>query len=274
MNGQIGVDSAIGAGSCFWILLPLELSEQELAVELPQSDVGSAPQQFAATMPLPLPAPSAEPGDEVLVSKRILVVDDDPLNLSVFEKLLSQAGMKVTVATDGGQAVRLCQSGHSYALVLMDLYMPVMDGFAAIAEIRKMDRFKNTPVVCISGGLRDDTTHSCLAAGFTAVLPKPLQGKALLAELKSLLPVSRGESAVHENEAELLQPLLSMLHLGDISAQAYVAQHKQTLEDCMGPQFSRFSALLEDFDYERAQSFILEMQHRRQPNSSQERFTQ
>jgi len=274
MNGRIGVESSPGAGSCFWISVPLEISEQESAVAVQKNDLDLALLQSEASQPAQVAEPSAAMLDSRLAGKRVLVVDDDPLNLSVFERVLSQAGMKVSVAADGDKAVQLCQSGHSYALVLMDIYMPVMDGFAALAEIRKIEKFQNTPVACISGGLRADIRHTCLAAGFSAVIAKPITGRELLSQLASLLHVPSCETALEECGTELLQPLLSMLQSGDISAQAYVDQHKKTLKGCMGAQFARFATLLADFDFEKAQSCILEVQHRRQLDTSQERVTE
>jgi len=119
--------------------------------------------------------------------KRILLVEDHPVNQLVAEELLKRMGHTVTIAQDGQEAVD-AYVAQAFDLVLMDIQMPVMDGFAATAAIRGIEsgRGTHTPVVAMTAHALDGYREQCLAAGMDGYVSKPVRVPALLAVIEEL----------------------------------------------------------------------------------------
>jgi two-component system, sensor histidine kinase and response regulator len=121
---------------------------------------------------------------------RVLVVDDDPFNRGTTEELLEYLGYETKAVGDGRAAVAAVAE-ESFALVLMDIQMPVMDGFQAIALIRAREERgqRRLPAIAMSGHGTDDYRERALAAGFDEFLVKPIDlpelGRAIAAKLAS-----------------------------------------------------------------------------------------
>ncbi len=113
---------------------------------------------------------------------RILVVDDNGINLEIFETLLREAGFQVDLAENGAVAVRMVQATR-YDLVLMDLQMPVMDGLTATAEIRRLPGLAGLPILAFSASGMDSDRALCLAAGMNGHIAKPADSRTLWKEL-------------------------------------------------------------------------------------------
>jgi PAS domain S-box-containing protein len=152
MGGMIGVESALGAGSTFWI-------EIDLAVAAPVVSVGSsrAPRRFEG--------------------RRVLLVDDTELNRELFKALLERRGCAVDLAVDGADAIAALERA-TYDLVLMDVHMPVMDGRAATREIRRR-ALSAAPILALTAGGSPEQVAACKAAGMTDHLLKPLSEQQL-----------------------------------------------------------------------------------------------
>jgi signal transduction histidine kinase/CheY-like chemotaxis protein len=119
------------------------------------------------------PAP-AEAGPLLLAGVRILLVEDNPINQVVARGLLEQVGAHVTVAEDGAMAVALLRdSDGAYDLVLMDVQMPVMDGFTATRAIRDELRL-DLPVIAMTAGVMASEREQCIAAGMNDFIGKPI----------------------------------------------------------------------------------------------------
>ena len=130
---------------------------------------------------------------------RILLVEDNPVNRKVALNLLNRRGYQVDVAEDGGQAVAALQ-GAAYDLVLMDCQMPVMDGFAATAEIRKLPGEKSrTPIIAMTANALEGDKERCLAAGMDDYLAKPVIPAKLYDMIARYTP---GESALPPRQEE------------------------------------------------------------------------
>ncbi|MCX5795843.1 MAG: ATPase, T2SS/T4P/T4SS family [Elusimicrobia bacterium] len=119
---------------------------------------------------------------------RVLVAEDDPSIALLMRDCLARAGHQIDVAADGGDAVARFSSGQ-YDLVLMDMRMPVLDGPAAVAQIRQREKERGAarplPIIGLTAGTAADEAQRCLAAGCTAFLRKPFSKKQLLAAVSS-----------------------------------------------------------------------------------------
>ncbi|MBR0674037.1 hybrid sensor histidine kinase/response regulator [Neoroseomonas soli] len=147
-----------GVGSCFSVELPLA------AATLP------VPMQAAA----PQPAPAAD-------SLRILVVDDIAANRMVAEALLTQAGHRVDTFADGASAVAAIERGPLPDVVLMDVYMPGMDGFATTARIRALPgAARRVPILAVTAEAAPDEVRACLDSGMDGHVAKPIDRDGLL----------------------------------------------------------------------------------------------
>lgn len=125
---------------------------------------------------VPCSAP-VDQGAEQAVAQRILVVDDAPDNQRLLQAFLRKAGFEVQLANNGREAIDAVQTGN-FALVLMDLQMPVMDGVAAIRELR--ERCYTLPIVALTAHALAQDKQGCLDAGADAYETKPIAGKRLV----------------------------------------------------------------------------------------------
>ncbi len=179
-----------------------------------------APLQWTASPPSAA-APSM-PDMQRLRGARVLVVDDNDINQQIAGELLRDAGLTVDVCSDGAQAVAAVQA-RPYALVLMDLHMPVMDGPAATQAIRALPGFEQLPIVAMTANVLPADRQRCMAVGMNDFLPKPIE-PALLYEhvlrwaqvgevpLPSLAsPPDAQRDAVPEPEAEQLMEQLRLV---------------------------------------------------------------
>jgi len=116
---------------------------------------------------------------------RVLLVEDNALNQQLATELLCRRGARVDVAANGCEALeRLRQAGpHAYGVVLMDLQMPVMDGYAATREIRQDEALSATPVIAMTAHAMPEERERCLALGMVNHLAKPLDPALLYATL-------------------------------------------------------------------------------------------
>jgi two-component system sensor histidine kinase/response regulator len=124
----------------------------------------------------------------VLRGRRVLLVEDNELNQLVGSELLRDvAGMSVTLAKDGQVAVDLLQE-KDFDIVLMDLQMPVLDGFGATARIRADVRFASLPIIAVTAHALASDHAKCLAAGMNDHVSKPFEPRELFAKLAEWLP--------------------------------------------------------------------------------------
>jgi two-component system, cell cycle response regulator DivK len=103
----------------------------------------------------------------------ILLVEDTEDNRFMMRRLLEMSGYGVVEATNGEEAVRLAQSEQPH-LILMDLSLPVIDGLAATRAIRKLNGFKETPIIAVSAHDTSDFQSEAMAAGCDSYITKPI----------------------------------------------------------------------------------------------------
>jgi PAS domain S-box-containing protein len=125
-----------------------------------------------------------EPARQVLRGLKALVADDNEVNVLVITEFLRSWGVEVEVATNGRQAVEHIQE-RDYGLVLMDLRMPELDGYAATRQIRSLSdaRLTRLPILAISASTRMGHQHELEAAGFTDFVGKPIDPDVLFAKI-------------------------------------------------------------------------------------------
>jgi CheY-like chemotaxis protein len=119
-------------------------------------------------------------------TKTILLVEDTEDNRFMMRRLLEMSGYAVIEATNGEEAVQLAESERPQ-LILMDLSLPVIDGLAATRAIRKLDGFKETPIVAVSAHDTSDFQSEALAAGCNSYITKPIDFSELEALIARLL---------------------------------------------------------------------------------------
>ena len=147
-----------------------------------------------------LPLREAPPGNPlpVLRGRRILVAEDQPLNQQVIREILEQMGMVVTLVGDGEEAVlAVAGSGAGYDAVLMDIRMPVMDGYEATRRIRQLPGCQKLPIIALTADVMSEERFSDLTAGMVAVLAKPIDVNRLRqALIRWILPSPEGDAAL------------------------------------------------------------------------------
>jgi signal transduction histidine kinase/CheY-like chemotaxis protein len=212
MDGDITVTSRPGEGSCFVLALPLP----KIGPPAPGASTGS-------------PA-GATPGRML----KILVAEDHPVNRAYLEAVLDKLGHQALFAENGEEAVRAAQE-QDFDLVLMDLHMPVMDGFAATRAIRALPLPRGAmPIVALTADAFQESRDQARQAGMDEMLTKP----AHLPQLRELLTRYGGASSAPQAQAALLPPPDGH---ADIVDRAMVAQFHASLS----PQ--KYAALLASF---------------------------
>lgn len=185
MAGTVGVESEPEVGSRFWF-----------QIKLPRLDAGACPLAQTA----PIGAASELPED---LCGRILLVEDNAINQMVLANLLHKLGLQTQVAEDGELAVQQVMTGaDTFDAILMDVQMPVLDGYAATRQIREWERVQQRtplPIIALTAGAFPEDRERCLAAGMDDYLSKPVDKQQLLQMLAHWLhatPVSSAASAV------------------------------------------------------------------------------
>jgi PAS domain S-box-containing protein len=174
MGGQVGVDSQLGEGSTFWFSARFGLA----AVEAPTPADGSLP-----VLAAPGGIDTIAPGTAEARRARVLVVDDNEVNLLIAGEMLSHAGAEVHTAEDGAQALQRLQS-ETFDLVFMDMQMPVMDGLEATRRIRARTDGPRVPIVAMTANALPADRERCLQAGMDDVITKPIDPDRLVAVVR------------------------------------------------------------------------------------------
>ena len=165
MGGKVGASSTEGLGSTFWFTAVLRKGSC-FVEETAKAGTGSAEQAIQ--------------GDHA--GKRILLAEDEPTNREIALMLLEEVGLKVDLAENGHEAVAKAQAA-SYAAILMDMQMPVLDGLDATRQIRQLSGHTRTPILAMTANAFAENKDQCFAAGMDDFIAKPIIPEVLYESL-------------------------------------------------------------------------------------------
>jgi len=176
MGGALRVESAPGHGSTF--AFAVRFGRCALPREIASGPNADSPQAWR----------------HALVGRRVLVVEDNDFNRHVFSELLRSAGVEVSTAGDGIEAIERLAKDR-FDLVLMDIQMPRMDGYEAAKAVRGALGLTALPVIALTASAHPDDEARCLEAGMTGLVRKPVEPEALYGALAKVLGAARRPSA-------------------------------------------------------------------------------
>jgi signal transduction histidine kinase len=184
MGSHLEVSSTPGQLTCFWFDLSLPIAESADAAD---AEVVAAPAAPAAPSAL-----NVDPGSRPSLREvRVMVVDDNPLNLLVTRKILEQEGCAVMQAAGAEEALSLLGDAAQPRpdIILMDLHMPQVDGLEATRRLRDALGPNLPPVLAVSGAVTDDAREAARAVGMAGFVPKPFERATLLQAIEAHLRV-------------------------------------------------------------------------------------
>ena len=205
LNGEISVDSVYGEGSTFTVLVSQKVIGTEKIGDF--NEKCNKEQEASETYRASFRAPDA----------KVLIVDDNEMNLFVVQKLLERTQVQMTTCMSGKECLSLMQKEH-YDVILLDHMMPEMDGIETLKASKEMEGnlCMNTPVIALTANAMAGVRDNYLAEGFDDYLSKPVKGKALEDMLKKYLPAE-----LQKKQEGYLNVSLGMQYCGN-SAEVYL----------------------------------------------------
>ena len=182
MGGTIDVKSELGQGSCFEVLIDLRIAEDRF--------VSSAEQ-----------AEKDEPAGNVLKGMRFLCAEDNELNAEILMELLKIEGAECTICENGKRVLEAFEQSApgDYDMILMDVQMPVMNGYEATKAIRRSSHelAKTIPIIAMTANAFSEDIQHSLAAGMNAHVSKPIEMKVLEKTIRSIKSGGGHRNAAH-----------------------------------------------------------------------------
>lgn len=175
MNGEVGVSSEKGVGSDFWFTIQVEPGQFEKLREKPTADAAKFNDHL----------PKGKTWHQY--KGHVLIAEDEKINQTVVFSFLKKMGLSSECVASGEQAVQRIQEGLRPNLILMDLHMPIMDGYEATVRIKDHERSSNlppTPVVALTASTQAEAQQKCLDVGMVGFLSKPISIEVLEQTIK------------------------------------------------------------------------------------------
>ena len=171
MGGTIDVDSELGQGSCFEVLIDLKIAEDRTAALAAQEETD-------------------EQDGNILQGMRFLCAEDNELNAEILTELLKIEGAKCTICENGEEILKAFEQSApgDYDMILMDIQMPVMNGYEATKAIRRSSHelAKTVPIIAMTANAFSEDIQHSLAAGMNAHVSKPVEMKVLEKTIRSI----------------------------------------------------------------------------------------
>ena len=171
MGGTIDVDSELGQGSCFEVLIDLKIAEDRTAALAAQEETD-------------------EQDGNILQGMRFLCAEDNELNAEILTELLKIEGAKCTICENGEEILKAFEQSApgDYDMILMDVQMPVMNGYEATRAIRRSSHelAKTIPIIAMTANAFSEDIQHSLAAGMNAHVSKPVEMKVLEKTIRSI----------------------------------------------------------------------------------------
>ncbi len=176
MGGDTGAESTLGQGSTFWFTVRLKKGQED---------------------PIPSANETSSLNSDIIKrdysGSRILLAEDDEINREFTLLTLEDVDLTVDIAEDGQQALELACT-NDYALILMDMQMPNMNGLEATQQIRQIPNHQNTPIIALTANAFVEDKKKCFAAGMNDFMTKPMRPELFYAMLLKWLPCSKNQS--------------------------------------------------------------------------------
>jgi len=183
LGGKLTVQSIYGKGSTFSLFVPAAQSEQKTSEQQNKKPAENA-------------VNSKPSSDDIVLTGNILVAEDSPTNQTLIELILKKAGLKAKIVDNGYEAVQ-CVEKENFDAILMDIQMPVMNGYEATKLIKA--KHPEVPVIALTACAMKGDDDKCYAAGCDDYLTKPVDRKKLLATLTKYLSAKSKQSDKTDN---------------------------------------------------------------------------
>jgi len=167
MNGEIKLVSKEGKGSTFSFTISLPKSSEHIN---------------SSVQPVQMTQEGLHKSD-ILDNKNVLLAEDVVVNQLVAKEVLSQAGLNVDITCNGEEAVEMAKR-NQYDLIIMDVQMPVMDGYQATRLIRKLDNYKLVPIIAMTANAMVSDQDKCIDAGMNGHIAKPIDTNNVISNLE------------------------------------------------------------------------------------------
>jgi signal transduction histidine kinase/CheY-like chemotaxis protein/HAMP domain-containing protein len=194
LGGEMTLSTQLGEGSTFTVYLPQSISSETVLTTSETGSTGTASESgspdtadlSALGAPRARAALPAEPVAD-LSDKKALVVDDDIRNIFALTTLLERGRLAVVAAESGAEAIEILNRTPDIDIVLMDIMMPIMDGYATMRAMRQLPAGAGIPILAVTAKAASGERERCLDAGATAYIPKPVDAAELMLVLEEAL---------------------------------------------------------------------------------------
>ena len=172
--------------------------------------------------------------NEIIMSRKILIADDDQINRMVLESMLSESGYEVIFAENGQQAIDLYES-EKPSIILMDVIMPIMDGYEATRRIKELAKDNVVPVIFITSVTNENELAKCVTSGGDDFLTKPFSKVILLSKIQAMERISNLYYTVMEQRDKIEQHNEQFRHEQEVAERIFKRLvHKGNLDS---PEF-------------------------------------